>query len=69
MKFSPERLREARGNRSIEELAFAAGVSAQSIRNWEAGKHEPAASTLAALAKYLGRPMEFFISQDSGEAA
>jgi transcriptional regulator with XRE-family HTH domain len=59
-RFSPTRLRQARGEQRVEALAVAADVSTQTIRNWEAGQGEPDASKLAALAAFLRKPMGFF---------
>lgn len=59
-KFSPARLKEARGARSVEELAAAAGVSHQTVRNWEAGLGEPDATPLKRIAELTGKSMDFF---------
>ncbi len=59
-RFSPARLREARGDRSVEVLAAVAGVSAMTIRNWEAGRGEPDATPLKSIADFVTRPMEWF---------
>lgn len=58
--FQPRRLREARGKRSFEEIAAVAGVSHQTVRNWESGRFEPDASQLAAIAALTGKPLDFF---------
>lgn len=63
--FIPARLREARlacGHRT-EAVAVAAGVSAVTVRNWEAGRCEPRISQMAAIAALLGRSMDFFFEQ------
>jgi transcriptional regulator with XRE-family HTH domain len=59
-QFQPARLREARGDRAIEEVALVAGVGVRTITNWETGKGEPDASKLAAIAALTGQPLEFF---------
>jgi transcriptional regulator with XRE-family HTH domain len=59
-RFSPTRLREARGSRSREEIAVAAGVTLQTVRNWEAGKGEPDATPLAAIGDLTEKPLDFF---------
>ncbi len=58
--FDPERLRKARGDLSFEAIAAAAGVSANTVRNWESGLHEPTASALAKISKLTGKPFDFF---------
>lgn len=63
-KFSPVRLRAARGERSIEELAVAAQVSSVTIRNWEAGRGEPDASPLAGIAAFVGKPLDYFFEPE-----
>jgi transcriptional regulator with XRE-family HTH domain len=60
LQFSGSRLREARGDRAIEEVALAAGVSVRTIANWESGSTEPDAGKLAILATTLGKPIRFF---------
>ncbi|MDA0636418.1 helix-turn-helix transcriptional regulator [Nonomuraea sp. MCN248] len=48
-------LREARGGRSIAEVAAAAGMSAETLRKIETGRiATPAFFTIAALADVLG---------------
>jgi len=65
--FSPSRLRQARGSLSVETVAAAAGVSSMTVRNWEAGTHEPAASKLNAISAITGKPLDFFFT--NGRAA
>jgi DNA-binding XRE family transcriptional regulator len=36
------------------QLAAPVGVSAESVKNWEIGRHDPSASAAAALALHLG---------------
>lgn len=59
-KFNPRRLTQARGDRSFEEIAAAADVSHQTARNWEAGKGQPDATALNAIARLTGKPLDFF---------
>ncbi|SEO70584.1 helix-turn-helix domain-containing protein [Actinacidiphila rubida] len=48
-------LREARGDRTMAEVAFAAGVSAETLRKIETGRAPtPAFFTVVALAAALG---------------
>jgi transcriptional regulator with XRE-family HTH domain len=58
----PSRLRQARGDRSREEIAAVAGVSRQTVANWEQGRWEPTASQLAAIARLTGRSLDFFFT-------
>ncbi|PSJ27802.1 transcriptional regulator [Streptosporangium nondiastaticum] len=52
-------LREARGERSMVEIAAAAGLSVETLRKIETGRAPtPAFFTIAALASVLGLPME-----------
>jgi transcriptional regulator with XRE-family HTH domain len=52
-------LREARGERSLADVAAAAGISAETLRKIETGRiPTPAFFTVAALAAELGLPLE-----------
>ncbi|MEU8546438.1 helix-turn-helix domain-containing protein [Streptomyces roseoverticillatus] len=52
-------LRRARGDRSMVEIAAAAGLSVETLRKIETGRAPtPAFFTIAALASVLGLPME-----------
>ncbi|MET8289923.1 helix-turn-helix domain-containing protein [Streptomyces sp. NPDC048448] len=52
-------LREARGGRSMVEVAATAGVSAETLRKIETGRAPtPAFFTVAALARALGLSMD-----------
>ncbi|MFI9723000.1 helix-turn-helix domain-containing protein [Streptomyces sp. NPDC052396] len=52
-------LRQARGERSMVEIAAAAGVSAETLRKIETGRAPtPAFFTVAALASVLGLSMD-----------
>ncbi|MCI0383745.1 helix-turn-helix domain-containing protein [Streptomyces sp. CNQ085] len=52
-------LREARGGRSMVEVAAAAGVSAETLRKIETGRAPtPAFFTVAALAAVLDLPLD-----------
>ena len=59
-RFNPARLREARGDRSLEVIAAAAGVSRQAVDNRERGKSEPDATPLFRIAEATGRSLDFF---------
>ncbi len=52
-----KQLREERGLSPVE-LAAALGVSLATVYNWEAGKFEPRASQLRALANLFGVSMD-----------
>jgi transcriptional regulator with XRE-family HTH domain len=58
--FLPKRLREARGDRPLAAIGLAANVTENTVRNWEAGRTEPDASQLAAIAKVTGRSLDYF---------
>jgi transcriptional regulator with XRE-family HTH domain len=52
-------LREARGQRSMAEIAAVSGVPAETLRKIETGRiATPAFFTVAALAAALGLPLE-----------
>lgn len=52
-------LREARGERSLVDVAAAAGISSETLRKIETGRiPTPAFFTVAALAGELGLPLE-----------
>ncbi|MFE9116211.1 helix-turn-helix domain-containing protein [Streptomyces sp. NPDC007172] len=56
-------LRSARGNRSMTEIAAAAGLSAETLRKIETGRAPtPAFFTVAALASVLGLSMDEIVS-------
>ncbi|WP_406175187.1 helix-turn-helix domain-containing protein [Streptomyces sp. NBC_00996] len=52
-------LRDARGDRSMAEIAAVAGISAETLRKIETGRAPtPAFFTVAALARVLGLSMD-----------
>ncbi|MEH0548069.1 helix-turn-helix transcriptional regulator [Streptomyces sp. B21-105] len=52
-------LREARGGRSMAEIAASAGISAETLRKIETGRAPtPAFFTVAALSRVLGLSMD-----------
>ncbi|MFF9909935.1 helix-turn-helix domain-containing protein [Streptomyces sp. NPDC013457] len=57
-------LREARGGRSMVEIAAAAGLSAETLRKIETGRAPtPAFFTVAALAGVLGLSMDDLVTR------
>ncbi|MFF7352469.1 MULTISPECIES: helix-turn-helix domain-containing protein [Streptomyces] len=57
-------LREARGGRSMAEVAARAGVSAETLRKIETGRAPtPAFFTVAALAQVLGLSMDELVAR------
>jgi transcriptional regulator with XRE-family HTH domain len=57
-------LREARGDRSVNEIATRAGISAETLRKIETGRAPtPAFFTVAALAGALGLSMDEIASR------
>ncbi|MER6614163.1 helix-turn-helix domain-containing protein [Streptomyces xantholiticus] len=57
-------LREARGDRSMVEVAAAAGLSAETLRKIETGRAPtPAFFTVAALAAVLGLSMDDLVAR------
>jgi transcriptional regulator with XRE-family HTH domain len=64
-------LREARGSRSMAEIAAASGVPAETLRKIETGRiATPAFFTVAALARALGLTLEDVVREcaEPGEA-
>jgi transcriptional regulator with XRE-family HTH domain len=63
-------LRQARGARSIVEVAAAAGVSAETLRKIETGRvPTPAFFTIAALAEALDLPLDALATHCAGQPA
>jgi transcriptional regulator with XRE-family HTH domain len=59
-------LREARGRRSMAEIAAASGVPTETLRKIETGRiATPAFFTVAALAAILAIPLEEVVRQSS----
>lgn len=65
LRFSPERLREAREGISITQIAAAAEVTETTVRNWEAGRGEPDATPLGRIAQLTGKALDFFYVADA----
>jgi transcriptional regulator with XRE-family HTH domain len=63
-------LREARGTRSMAEIATVSGVPAETLRKIETGRiATPAFFTVAALATALGLTLEDLVRQCAGPGA
>lgn len=73
MKVSKDRIREARGKMTIDELALSIGgilkkvVQRQVVENWETGANAPSSEYLRALSLATGKKMEWFF--ENGKAA
>src|SRR3954465_13886428 len=69
--FTPARLKLARQRRQLTAaaLARALGVSPRSVSDLEHGRRAPAEADLAALARILGFPVEFFAAAEPAELA
>jgi transcriptional regulator with XRE-family HTH domain len=62
-------LRQARGSRSMAEVAAVAGVPVETLRKIETGRiATPAFFTVAALAEAVGVSLEEVVAQCSGSA-
>jgi transcriptional regulator with XRE-family HTH domain len=62
-------LREARGERSMVEVAAQAGVPVETLRKIEAGRiPTPAFFTVVSLAHALGRPIDDLVQAAEGAA-
>ena len=54
-----QQLRQARGDRTLAEVAVAAGISPETLRKIETGRlATPAFTTIAALARVLPLPLD-----------
>lgn len=63
-------LREARGGRSMAEIAARAGISAETLRKIETGRAPtPAFFTVAALARAMGLSMDELVTLCAPAAA
>ncbi|MBB2914392.1 transcriptional regulator with XRE-family HTH domain [Streptosporangium becharense] len=63
-------LRQARGSRSMAEVAAAAGLSAETVRKIETGRiPTPAFFTIAALAQTLGVSLDVLVEVCTPERA
>ncbi|MCC9705576.1 helix-turn-helix domain-containing protein [Streptomyces sp. MNU76] len=63
-------LRDARGGRSMAEIAAGAGISAETLRKIETGRAPtPAFFTIAALARALGLSMDDLVTRCGPAAA
>ena len=62
-RFSPAKFRAAISGEPVAAVALAAGVTTRTIDNWAAGRTEPPASKLAAVAAHVGRPLDFFFER------
>ena len=63
-------LRQARGDRSIVEVAGAAGISPETLRKIERGRiPTPAFFTVVAIADVLELPLDGLLSEVMAEAA
>lgn len=58
-----EQLRQARGERSLKDVAEQIGVTRQQIWNYENGVSEPPVSILIKLADYYGLQIQDLILQ------
>lgn len=67
MRFDPEKLKEARkaADLSQEHIAVAAGCTARTVQNWEAGTSVPTSSQLGTIAELLGRTTDYFYAVEA----
>ena len=65
--FNPKAVDRARksGGLTYRVLALQIGVTEQAVRNWTAGRHQPLADQLAALADALGVDMDSLFKKGS----
>lgn len=60
IKFNRIALREARGDKTLIEVAKSIGASKQQVHNYESGFAKPPADMLLRLILFFGKPVEFF---------
>ncbi|NBI73488.1 XRE family transcriptional regulator [Clostridiaceae bacterium] len=58
-------LRDKKGV-SDYRVAVDTGITKSTFTDWKNGRSKPKADKLAALAKYFGVPIEYFLEQDAG---
>jgi len=65
--FSPTRLVDGRHDAHLTQVQFCKllGVSLSCLRRYESGKYEPSGSVLKRMALATGRPMGWFLGDDS----
>lgn len=57
------KLRDARGVTDYR-VSVETGIPRTTLSEWGAGKYEPKLDKIAALAKYFGVPIEYFITKE-----
>lgn len=57
----PGRLRLAAAGYTVRDLADAVGVTANSVRNWRAGRNDPPAGIVERLADYLNVSSDYLL--------
>lgn len=69
LKMVAARIHRARKQRglSLDQLAEAAETSRQHLINLEKGRHRPRIEMLHRLAEALGKPIDYFLVEGSGE--
>lgn len=67
IEFDGQKLREARGDRSLTNVARAVGISKQMLWNYENGQGDPSSDVIVRLCLFYQRPIEFFSNVKSGE--
>lgn len=51
-----------------KDIAAALGVSDQTVRNWESGRHAPGVAELARWAQIVGKPVAYFLEATQADA-
>jgi transcriptional regulator with XRE-family HTH domain len=67
IEFDAKKLREARGDRALIEVAQAVGVSKQMLWNYENEQGDPSSDVVVRLCLLYQKPIEFFAKQPTGE--
>lgn len=67
IEFDGQKLREARGDRPMVNVARAVGISKQMLWNYENGQGDPSSDVIVRLCLLYQRPIEFFIKANSSE--
>lgn len=55
-----------KSNKTAYRVAKETGIAQSVLSDWKNGRSKPKADKLAALAKYFGVSIEYFLEQDAG---
>jgi len=67
IEFDGLKLREARGDRQLTEVARIIGISKQRLWNYENGLYDPSSDIVVRLCMLYQKPIEFFAKANSAK--